>query len=120
MKLKNSLTKGTVPLMILEILRPGEAYGYEIVKAIKLRSEGAFEFGQGTIYPLLYKLQDRGYVTSERKPSGGGKERRYYRITDEGLKHLETAKKTWRETNNAIGRILGTESAGIVTLGNEI
>lgn len=110
MDLKNSLTKGTVPLLILEILRGGDAYGYEIVKAITLRSGGKLEFGQGTVYPLLYKLEEKKYVKSKRQQTESGKERRYYSITDKGLKHLEMCKETWRETSFAIGMVLGTNS----------
>jgi len=113
MDLKKVLTKGTVPLLILEILSDGELYGYEIVKEITRRSEGKLEFGQGTVYPLLYKLEEQKYVTSERKPTPSGKERRYYTITDNGAKHLETSKETWRETSKAIGQVLGTDSAAI-------
>lgn len=115
--MRSTLTKGTIPIMLLEILRSGEMYGYEIVKEITRRSGGELEFGQGTVYPLLYKLEEKGFLTSERKPTPGGKERRYYSITDKGIKHLETCKKTWEETSAAIGRVLGTQpaGAGIVT-----
>ncbi len=112
MELRNVLTKGTIPLVIMEILRSGEAYGYEIVKEIGRRSDGKLEFGQGTIYPLLYKLEEKGYVTSERKSLPNGRERRYYRLTDKGLKELETSKETWFETSALIGKVLGTNPAG--------
>lgn len=114
MDLKNSLTKGTVPLMILEILRCGEAYGYEIVKEIARKSGGQLEFGQGTIYPLLYKLEEKGYVTSERKPTSNRKERRYYWITDQGRTYLEQSKQTWTATSRAIDRVLTEEPAGVL------
>ncbi len=113
MELRNILTKGTVPLFIMEILQSGEAYGYEIVKEISRRSEGVLEFGQGTIYPLLYKLEEKGFVTSERKTLPNGKERRYYRLTDKGLTELELSKETWRETSHAIGQVLGTNPSAI-------
>lgn len=115
MNIKNTVTKGTVPLMILEILRSGEAYGYEIVKEIAQRSGGQLEFGQGTVYPLLYKLQDKKYVSSHRKPTESGKERRYYRITDKGLKFLERSKASWLETNQAVGRVLGLDPTAILS-----
>lgn len=115
MDLKNALTKGTVPLMVLEILRGGEAYGYEIVKEIAQRSGGKLEFGQGTVYPLLYKLEEKKYVSSLRKPTVSGKERRYYRITDKGLKFLEKSKASWLETNQAVGRVLGMEPTAILS-----
>ena len=120
MNLKSTLTKGTVPILILEILRSGEAYGYEIVKEITTRSGGELEFGQGTIYPILYKLQECGHVVSTRQETPGGKERRYYSITDEGLTHLEHCKKTWQSTSQAIGRVLGTNTAGISVAWGEI
>lgn len=111
MDLKNTITKGTVPLLLLEILRAEELYGYEIVKQISARSGGKLEFGQGTVYPLLYKLEEQGFVKSKRKPTPSGKERRYYKITDKGVKHLEASKKTWIETSQAIGQVLGTNPA---------
>lgn len=117
MDLKTSLTKGAVPILVLEILRGGEAYGYEIVREIKHRSGGALEFGQGTVYPLLYKLEERGYVKSERRETPGGKERRYYRLTGDGLQFLVASRKTWNETSAAIGRVLGPEPLGAEGLG---
>ncbi|MBI1387304.1 MAG: PadR family transcriptional regulator [bacterium] len=111
MDLKQSLTKGTVPILLLEILSGGEAYGYEIVKEIANRSAGALQFGQGTVYPLLYKLEEQGFVESSRKSAESGKERRYYQITESGLKHLESCKQTWRKTSQAITRVLGPEPA---------
>ena len=116
MDLKNMLTKGTVPLMILEILNQGEAYGYEIVKQITARSRGKLEFGQGTIYPLLYKLEESGYVKSRRSQTPSGKERRYYRITRAGATHLESCKAKWREINEAIGWVLHPGTAGTIAL----
>lgn len=115
MNLKQSLTKGTVPILLLEILSRGEAYGYELCKEIASRSDGVLEFGQGTIYPLLYKLEDKGWVSSERKPTPGGKERRYYSITDSGRKELELSKQTWEETSLAIGKVLGAGPASAET-----
>ncbi|RJP30548.1 MAG: PadR family transcriptional regulator [Candidatus Omnitrophota bacterium] len=114
MELQNVLTKGAVPMMIMEILRSGEAYGYEIVKEITRRSAGKLEFGQGTVYPLLYKLEEKGYVVSKRNTLPNGKERRYYRLTEKGLNELELSKKTWRETSMAISQVLGVNPAGVM------
>jgi PadR family transcriptional regulator, regulatory protein PadR len=113
MNVKSSLTKGTIQIMLLEILTSGELYGYQIVKEIKHRSGGVLEFGQGTVYPLLYKLERSGYLISERKPTESGKERRYYCITEKGIHHLETCKQTWEKTCSAIGKVLGTQPTGV-------
>lgn len=111
MELKSIITKGTVPILLLEILRKREMYGYEIVKEVSRRSGGRLEFGQGTVYPLLYKLEEKKYVTSERRLAPSGKERRYYRITEKGADYLKASKAAWNEVSEAIGMVLGAESA---------
>lgn len=91
------LMKGTAELIVLQALSDhGESYGYDLVKYIGQRSGEVFSMREGTLYPVLYRLEDRGLVVSQRKKAPSGKERRYYTITESGNKVLLEKKKEWR------------------------
>ena len=81
--------------LVLSILAEGENYGYAILKRIKELSDGALEWTDGMLYPLLHRLHRLGYVTTEWRTPDGGRRRRYYRITEDGRKALAEHKKQW-------------------------
>ncbi len=90
MKFSSELLKGTAELLVLQILaKHGESYGYELVRSIAESSNNVFEFQEGTLYPLLYRLEARGFIGSEEKLSPTGKKRRYYSITSSGAATLK-------------------------------
>jgi PadR family transcriptional regulator, regulatory protein PadR len=90
MKFSSELLKGTAELLVLQILaKNGESYGYELVRSIAETSNNVFEFQEGTLYPLLYRLEARGFVVSTKKVADSGKERRYYSITTSGTAALK-------------------------------
>ena len=90
MSLNKELLKGAIEAVVLQSLADdGEAYGYELIQRIAEQSKNIFAFQEGTLYPLLYRLEDRGYVTSTRKTATSGKERRYYKITPAGKTFLK-------------------------------
>lgn len=89
MHFSKELLKGTVEIIVLNTLHElGESYGYQLVKAINAASGNLFELQEGTLYPLLYRLEDKDYITSTKKRAPSGKERRYYSITTKGKKEL--------------------------------
>lgn len=89
MHFSKELLKGTVEIIVLNSLKElGESYGYQLVKAINAASGNLFELQEGTLYPLLYRLEDKSYVKSNKKMAQSGKERRYYSITSSGKKIL--------------------------------
>ena len=89
MQFSKELLKGTVEIIVLNSLKElGESYGYQLVKAINAASGNLFELQEGTLYPLLYRLEDKGYVKSTKKTAPSGKERRYYSITSNGKRAL--------------------------------
>ena len=89
MKFSKETMKGAAEVIVLQMLaRYGEMYGYELIKAIAKTSEDVFEFQEGTLYPLLYRLERKKWVQSERKDAPSGKSRRYYAITAAGQKTL--------------------------------
>jgi PadR family transcriptional regulator PadR len=89
MKLERELMRGAGPAAVLQLLVGGEMYGYQIVESLAQRSQGVFELGQSTLYPMLYNLEAKGLVVSSNKPGPNGRLRRYYRLTPAGKRRLE-------------------------------
>lgn len=93
MQFSKEILKGSAEVIVLQALHDSDAYGYELVERIARTSENIFEFQEGTLYPLLYRLEDRALVTSYSKQAPSGKERRYYQITKEGDAFLRSRTK---------------------------
>jgi PadR family transcriptional regulator PadR len=94
MQFSKEIMKGAAEIIVLQALKDrGELYGYELLKTISDVSQGVFEFQEGTLYPLLYRLEFKGYVSSEKKNAPSGKERRYYTITQAGDGVLKEKRK---------------------------
>jgi PadR family transcriptional regulator, regulatory protein PadR len=96
---------GVPELVVLELLSRRPMYGYELVQAIKDESSGALEFGEGCIYPLLHKLEERGDLSS-RRLDVGGRSRVVYRVTPKGTKQRAASLAQWSTVGEAVGRIL--------------
>jgi len=96
---------GVPELVVLELLERRPMYGYELVQAIQQESGGALAFGEGCIYPLLHKLEERGDLAS-RRLSVGGRSRVVYRVTPKGTKQRAASLAQWSEVVAAVGRIL--------------
>jgi PadR family transcriptional regulator, regulatory protein PadR len=103
--LDRELKKGNTELLVLALLDDGPLHGYDIGKLIAERSEGILRFHVASLYPLLYKLERRGWIKGEWK-SFGGRQRRYYRLTPTGHKSLAEQRRTWREFSMAMNRIV--------------
>ena len=85
MKFSKEVMKGAADVIVLQALHDlGEAYGYQLVTAIAETSDTIFEFQEGTLYPLLYRLEDKGLIKSKKKTTASGKERRYYKLSATG------------------------------------
>lgn len=91
MKFSKEIMKGSLEVIVLHVLEEaGEAYGYQIIKMIKDQSQEIFDLQETTLYPLLYRLESKGLLQSDRKQAPSGKERRYYSVTPKGRKVLKT------------------------------
>lgn len=88
--------KGGATTVILSLLDESPMHGYELIRTIRERTEGIFEFGDGTIYPLLYALRDKGLVKAESEITGGGRLRKIYRLTPAGRAALKQHRSDWR------------------------
>jgi transcriptional regulator len=105
------LKKGSAELMILSLVEARPRHGYEISKLIEARSEGVVRFNVASLYPLLYRLEHRGWIKGRWVEEEGQRRRRFYRLTSEGKKVLAAQRHTWREFVAAINRITGAEHA---------
>jgi transcriptional regulator len=103
--LDRELKKGSAELMILALLDARARHGYEISQVIEQRSEGAVRFKVASLYPLLYRLERRGWISGQWVEREGQRRRRYYRLTREGRKILAEQRKGWQRFVAAIGRI---------------
>ena len=105
------LKKGSAELLILSLVEYRPRHGYEISKLIEERSEGVLRFNVASLYPLLYRLERRGWVDGRWVEKAGQRRRRYYKLTSEGRKVLAAQRNTWREFVAAIERVTGLEHA---------
>lgn len=88
--------------IILLVLAKKESYGYEIIKNIKEASQGKLDFAEGTLYPILKKMESSGWIVSKWRTAENGRERKYYKISARGKKQLALEKKNWRSINQII------------------
>jgi PadR family transcriptional regulator len=105
------LKKGSAELLILSLVEARPRHGYEISKLIENRSGGALSFHVASLYPLLYRLEKRGWIKGQWVEKAGQRRRRYYKLTPEGKKVLKAQRSAWESFVAAIGRITGTEHA---------
>src|ERR1700691_4938035 len=101
------ILQGTLDMLILRTLVMGPAHGHTIAEAIERTSENALEVEQGSLYPALHRLEDRGWLSSEWGVSENNRRAKFYRLTSRGRKELNAAAGRWRRMSYAIGLILG-------------
>ena len=104
------LKKGSAELLILSLVEARQRHGYEIGKLIELRSDGALRFSAAALYPLLYRLEKRGWLEGRWIEKTGQRRRRYYRLTPGGRRVLAEQRTTWRAFVAAINRVAGLDN----------
>jgi len=109
---RSQLLRGVLDLCHLAVMGDGPAYGYEMTK--RLRGRGLSVVGEGSIYPLLGRLERDGLVETCRAASNGGPPRKYYSLSPEGESALETGIKEWQVTRDAVDGALGLVKAEVV------
>jgi len=109
--LDRELKKGSAELLILALVEARPRHGYEISKLIETRSNGAVKFNVASLYPLLYRLEQRGWIQGRWVEKAGQRRRRYYRLTAAGKKMLASQRSTWESFVAAINRITEPEQA---------
>jgi transcriptional regulator len=101
--------KGTLYMLILKVVALGPIHGYAIAQRIQQISRDFFQLQQGSLYPALHRLEDRGWLTAEWKATDTGREAKFYALTPNGKKQLEADVKNWGQLTNAVALILRTE-----------
>jgi transcriptional regulator len=109
--LDRELKKGSAELIILSILEPRARHGYEISKLIEGRSDGQLKFHVASLYPLLYRLEERGWLRGRWVEKSGERRRRFYGLTAEGRRILARQRKTWKAFVHAMGLVTGVDNA---------
>lgn len=109
--LDRELKKGSAELLILSLVEDQPRHGYDIGTLIETRSRGTLKFNVASLYPLLYRLEKRGWIQGRWVEKAGQRRRRYYRLTAEGKRVLAAQRNSWREFVEAISRITGIEHA---------
>ncbi len=107
--LGRELKKGSAELMVLALLDGRARHGYEISKIIEQRSGGAVKFHIASLYPLLYRMEERQWIAGTWVEKPGERRRRFYKLTPEGRTVLRAQRRHWAEFVAAIGRITGGE-----------
>lgn len=105
------LKKGSAELLILSLLEGRSRHGYEISQLIEQRSEGTLKFNVASFYPLLYRLEKRGWIEGQWVEKAGQRRRRYYKLTAGGRSMLKQHRRTWQEFVAAMQRITGVRHA---------
>lgn len=97
------MMKGSIDLLLLSLIAQRDAYGYEMTKALKELSDGAYEMSEGTLYPALKRLERKLWVSSYWRETEVGR-RKYYKMTDSGKKELEKKRKNFDLIQNLVKR----------------
>jgi transcriptional regulator len=107
--LQRELKKGSAELMILSVLESRPRHGYEIGRLIETRSDGQMKFHAASLYPLLYRLEERGWLEGRWVEKPGQRRRRFYRLTPEGRRVLARQRDTWKAFVQAMRLITGVD-----------
>lgn len=109
---EEEMLKGTLDMMILRTLLRGEAHGHTIARIIERASEDVLQVEQGSLYPALYRLEDRGWLSSYWSASENNRRAKFYRLTAAGRKQLQREARRWQRMTRAIGLVMGDALEG--------
>ena len=103
---KFELLPGTLDLLVLKVVALGPSHGYAIAQRLQQISRDFFQVHQGSLYPALHRLEDRGWLQSEWKDSDTGREAKFYSLTKKGRKQMEAEVLNWERLCNAVALVL--------------
>ena len=118
--LKSDLPQGTLDLLILKVVAPGPVHGYAIAQRLEQVSRGVIQVPEGSLYPALHRLENRGLLTADWKETETRREAKFYRLTRKGRSQLETEAASWQRLIDAIALILGTTNGGARCTGGSV
>jgi PadR family transcriptional regulator PadR len=107
-KRKTDLLQGTLDMLILKALSSGPLHGYGVGQRIQLLAEEMLKVEEGSLYPALYRLEERGWISSEWGQSENNRRARFYSLTRTGRRQLGVEEENWRRLVEAVGKVLET------------
>jgi transcriptional regulator len=108
---KSDLPQGTLDLLIMKIVALGPVHGYAIAQRLQQVSRDVVQVPQGSLYPALHRLENRGFLDADWKETETGRDAKFYQLTRTGRKHLETESASWERLAEAVALILNLEGA---------
>ena len=112
MTLKSDLPQGTLDLLILKVVALGPVHGYAIAQRLQQVSRDVVQVPQGSLYPALHRLENRGLLTADWMASDTGRDAKFYRLTRKGRAQLGTETASWERLTEAVGLILRMSEGG--------
>jgi transcriptional regulator len=109
---KSDLPQGTLDLLILRVVAPAPVHGYAIAQRLQQVSKDVVQVPQGSLYPALHRLENRGFLRAEWKQNETGREAKFYRLTRKGKAQLETETASWQRLVDAVGLVLTMPDGG--------
>src|SRR5262245_37928121 len=103
---KTELLRGTLDMLILRVLNAGERNGWDIAQRIEVLSRDALRVEEGSLYPALYRMEERGWIRAEWGQSENNRKAKFYRLTAAGKKQLEAEKQGWERVSTAIDQVM--------------
>jgi PadR family transcriptional regulator PadR len=112
MATKSDLPQGTLDLLILKVIALGPVHGYAIAQRLEQVSRGVVQVPEGSLYPALHRLENRGLLTADWKETETGREAKFYQLTRKGKRNLEAEAANWERLIEAVGLVLGLAEGG--------
>lgn len=106
-KIRKQTLDGNVETLIMAVLAEGPSYGYAIVRDLKKRSQGLLKLGEGTVYPVLYRMEEKGLISSKWISAENGRDRKYYRLVAKGKRAFASNTQEWRVLLSIMEKVLG-------------
>src|SRR5262245_66395660 len=103
---KIGLMQGTLDMLLLKTLTQGAMHGYAVARVIQEKTDDALQLEEGTLYPALYRMERKGWITSKWGQSENNRRARYYKLTSAGRRQLEAESKAWANISQAIAKIM--------------
>src|SRR5262245_4881051 len=108
--MEGEMLKGHLDMIVLAALAGGSAHGYAVIEEIRRRSGEAFDLPEGTVYPVLHRLEQSGLLASRWTTAESGRRRRVYALTRRGTRALAEQREVWKRFSHAVGGLLGSQA----------
>jgi PadR family transcriptional regulator PadR len=103
---KSDLLQGTLDMLVLRVLTRGELHGWGITVRLEQLSKSALQVDEGSLYPALYRMEDKGWISAEWKMTEKNRRAKFYALTPLGRKHLETEQESWHRVTGIIALVM--------------